>query len=187
MAADAPTMRYSSEALEEEEHIIEERATPARRQLDESALHAPVSVLPYVPPLNVTPQTSVAEAVRLMQEQRVGCVLIQEADRLAGIFTERDLLNKVLGSAQDLTQVRVESVMTADPDALPTDAPIAFALNRMGEGGYRRLPLVDEAHRPVGMLSVKHIISYLAEFFPEAVLNLPPRPELLHPGEMDGG
>ena len=187
MAADNPTMRYSSEGLQEEEQIIEERAAPARRQLDESALHEPISILPYLPPLNVTLQTSVAEAVRLMQEQGVGCVLVQEADRLVGIFTERDLLNKVLGSGQDLTQVRVESVMTADPEALPTDAPIAFALNRMGEGGFRRLPLVDEAHHPVVTLSVKHIISYLAEFFPEAVLNLPPQAELLHPGEIDGG
>ncbi len=187
MVRDDLTTRYSSEGIEEEEHIIAERTAPARRQLDESALHEPISTLPYVPPLNVTPQTSVAEAVRLMQEQGVGCVLVQEADRLVGIFTERDLLNKVLDSGQELAQVRVESVMTADPDALPTDAPIAFALNRMGEGGFRRLPLVDEAHQPVGMLSVKHIISYLAEFFPEAVLNLPPQAELLHPGEIDGG
>ena len=187
MATDNSTTRYSSEGLQEEEHIIAEREAPARRQLDETALHEPINILPYVPPLNVTPQTSVAEAIRLMQEQRVGCVLVQEANRLVGIFTERDLLNKVLGSAQDLTQVRVEAVMTADPEALPIDAPLAFALNRMGEGGFRRLPLVDEAHRPVGMLSVKHIISYLAEFFPEAVLNLPPQAELLHPGEVDGG
>lgn len=187
MAADDPTMRYASEGLEEEEHIIEERTAPARRQLDENALHEPISTLPYVPPLNVTPQTSVAEAVRLMQEQRVGCVLVQEAERLVGIFTERDLLNKVLGGEQELSQLQVGAVMTADPEALPTDAPLAFALNLMGEGGFRRLPLVDEAHRPVGMLSVKHIISYLAEFFPEAVLNLPPRAELLHPGEIDGG
>ncbi len=187
MAADDPTTRYAGEGLQEEEHIMAERSAPVRRQLDESALHEPISILPYVPPLNVTPQTSVAEAIRLMQEQRVGCVLVQESDRLIGIFTERDLLYKLLGSAYDSTQTPVESVMTPDPEALPIDAPIAFALNRMGEGGFRRMPLVDDVHRPVGMLSVKHIISYLAEFFPEAVLNLPPQAELLHPGEIDGG
>ncbi len=176
-----------SEGLQEEEQIMAERAAPARRRLEESALHEPIGILPYVPPLNVRPQTSVAEAVRLMREQRVGCVLVQEGSRLVGIFTERDLLYKVLDRARDLTQVLVESVMTPDPEALPTDAPLAFALNRMGEGGFRRIPLVDEAHRPVGMLSVKHIISYLAEFFPEAVLNLPPQAELLHPGDIDGG
>ena len=49
------------------------------------------------------------------------------------------------------------------------------------------IELVDEAHRPVGMLSVKHVVRYLAELFPEEVLNLPPQPELLHPGQVDGG
>lgn len=187
MPADDQATNYATEGLREEERIMAERSSPGRRQLHESALHEPISILPYVPPLNVAPQTSVAEAVRLMQERRVGCVLVCEADRLVGIFTERDLLYKVLGKDQDLDRLRMESVMTADPDALPLDAQVAFALNRMGEGGFRRLPLVDAAHRPVGMLSVKHIVSYLAEFFPEAVLNLPPQAELLHPGEIDGG
>lgn len=187
MTEDNNTSEYANEGLQEEEHIMAERAAPDRRQLNESALQEPISILPYVPPANVAPNASVAEAIHVMQEQNVGCVLVLQDDRLAGIFTERDLLNKVLGRDQDLARVSVESVMTADPDALPVDAPIAFALNRMGEGGFRRLALVDADHRPVGMLSVKHIISYLAEFFPETVLNLPPQPELLHPGEVDGG
>lgn len=187
MAEELRTNPYPGESLLEEEQIIEERTAPARKALDARSLQEPIQVLPFVPPLCVTRKTSVAEAIRLMQEHHVGCMLVQEADCLVGIFTERDVLNKVAGSAQDPAQTTVETVMTADPEALPVDASISFALNLMSEGGFRHLPLVDEAHRPVGMLSVKHVVRYLAELFPEEVLNLPPRPELLHPGQVDSG
>ncbi len=178
---------YPGEGLLEEEQIIKERTDPTRKALDARSLQEPIQVLPFIPPLCVTRKTSVAEAIHLMQEHHVGCVLVQEAARLVGIFTERDVLNKVAGRAQDPTQTTVETVMTADPEVLPVDAAISFALNLMSEGGFRHLPLVDEAHRPVGMLSVKHVVRYLADLFPEEVLNLPPQPELLHPGQVDSG
>jgi CBS domain-containing protein len=178
---------YLGEGLIEEERTIEERTGPARKVLDTRDLQEPIQVLPFVPPLCVTRQSSIAEAIRLMQEHHVGCVLVAEANRLVGIFTERDVLNRVAGKILDPTQAAVEAVMTADPESLPIDAAVVFALNLMSEGGFRHLPLVDEAHRPVGMLSVKHIVRYLAELFPEEILNLPPRPELLHPGQVDGG
>lgn len=187
MAKELLSDSYPGEGLLEEEQIIEERTAPARKILDARTLQEPIRILPFVPPLCVTRQTSVAEAIRLMQERHVGCVLVQEADQLIGIFTERDVLNRVAGSAHDPAQLTVEAVMTPDPEALPVDASISFALNLMSEGDFRHLPLVDDAHRPVGMLSVKHVVRYLAELFPEEVLNLPPRPELLHPGQVDGG
>jgi CBS domain-containing protein len=187
MAEALPTNPYPGEGLLEEEQITEERTGPARKTFDRRSLQEPVQVLPFAPPLSVTRKTSVAEAIRLMQEQHVGCILVQEADRLVGIFTERDVLNKVAGSVKDPAQTPVETVMTAEPEVLPVDASISFALNLMSEGGFRHLPLVDKAHRPVGMLSVKHVVRYLAELFPEEILNLPPQPELLHPGQIDGG
>jgi CBS domain-containing protein len=199
--------RLRGEGLIEEDHIIEERSAPPRKRLDEQALHEPIRLLPYTPPVCVSPQTSVAEAVRAMKEKGIGGILVQENERLVGIFTERDLLNKLIGSGRDLDQTPVADVMTAETEALPVDADIAFALRMMGEGiphlsllsqqefalrmmgegGYRRIPLVDEDDRPVGILSVKHIISYLAEFFPQDVLNLPPLPHLLHPEQIASG
>ena len=187
MAEILPTDLSAGEGLAEEEQIIEERTGPAHKAVDRRSLQEPIQVLPFAAPLSVSRMTSVAEAIRLMQAQHVGCVLVQEADRLVGIFTERDVLNKVAGSGQDPSQTPVEAVMTAEPEALPVDASISFALNLMSEGGFRHLPLVDAAHRPVGVLSVKHVVRYLAELFPEEVLNLPPQPELLHPGQIDGG
>ena len=177
----------SGTGLVEEDHIIEERSAPPRERFDEQALHEPISILSYTPPVCVSPQTSVSEAARAMKEKGIGGILVQENERLVGIFTERDVLNKLIGSGRDLDQTPVADVMTADPEALPVDADIAFALSMMGEGGYRRIPLVDENDKPVGILSVKHIISYLAEFFPQDVLNLPPRPHLLHPEQIASG
>jgi CBS domain-containing protein len=187
MAEELPIGSYPGEGLLEEEHIIEERTGPARKALDARDLQEPIQVLPFAPPLCITRQSSIAAAIRLMQENHVGCVLVQEAERLVGIFTERDVLNRVAGKIADPGHAPVDTVMTADPEALPVDAAIAFALNLMSEGGFRHLPLVDTAHRPVGVLSVKHIVRYLADLFPEEVLNLPPQPELLHPGQVDGG
>jgi CBS domain-containing protein len=180
-------LSYPGEGVLEEEQTIAERTAPARKALDASTLQEPIRALPFVSPVCVAREASVAEAVRLMQEHHVGCVLVEEAGRLVGIFTERDVLNKMMGQARDPAQTPVETVMTADPEALPVDAAISFALNLMSEGGFRHLPLVDDAHRPVGMLSVKHIVNYLAELFSQEVLNLPPRPGLLHPGERDSG
>ncbi|MGH7964994.1 MAG: CBS domain-containing protein [Candidatus Binatia bacterium] len=187
MARELRTDPYPGEGLAEEEQIVAERTAPARKALDTHSLREPIRLLPFAPARCVTRETSVAEAIRLMQEHHVGCVLVQEAGRLVGIFTERDVLNKVAGSARDPAQTTVETVMTADPEALPEDAPISFALNLMSDGGFRHLPLVDEAERPIGILSVKHVVNYLAELFPEEVLNLPPRPQLRNPGQVDGG
>jgi signal-transduction protein with cAMP-binding, CBS, and nucleotidyltransferase domain len=141
MAEALHTDLYPGEGLVEEEQIIEERTGPARKAFDGRSLQEPLQVLPFAPPLSVTCTTSVAAAIRLMQEQHVGCVLVQEADRLVGIFTERDVLNKVAGSATDPAQTPVETVMTAEPEALPVEASISFALNLMSEGGFRHLPL----------------------------------------------
>lgn len=180
------TDAYPGEGLVEEEQTITERLSEPSKRLDESLLNEPVGRLPYVPPVIVAPQATVSEAVVQMRENKLGCVLVRQERTVVGLFTERDLLNRVIGPQLDMQQTRVESVMTPDPETLVVDAPIAFALNLMGEGAFRHLPLVDDSGQPVGMLSVKHIVQYLAEFFSEEVLTLPPRPNLLHPGQREG-
>ena len=180
------TDAYPGEGLVEEEQTITERLSEPSKRLDESLLNEPVGRLPYVPPVFVAPQATVSEAVVQMRENKLGCVLVRQERTVVGLFTERDLLNRVIGPQLDMQQTQVESVMTPDPETLVVDAPIAFALNLMGEGAFRHLPLVDDSGQPVGMLSVKHIVQYLAEFFSEEVLTLPPRPNLLHPGQREG-
>jgi CBS domain-containing protein len=134
-----------------------------------------VSRLNPTPPLRVAPQQTVAAAIDLMRRERVGCVLVCEGERLVGIFTERDLMRRVLAEGKPLT-LTVSDCMTPDPVTVHPKDPISIAVGRMEEGGYRHLPVVDSSGRPVGVLSVKRIVRYLVEHFPSTVYNLPPDP-----------
>src|SRR5947209_8069264 len=124
-----------------------------------------VSRLSPRPPLQVCPAATVAEAVALMREDGVGCILICEGDRIQGIFTERDLMRRVLAEGKPLT-VPVAECMTPHPVVVHLKDSIAAAIRRMEEGGYRHLPVVNDVGRPLGVLSVKQIVHYLVEHFP---------------------
>ncbi len=124
----------------------------------------------------VEPATTIGDAARIMKTHGVGCVLVEERRALVGILTERDILTKLVGTGYDPARVRVDDVMTREVETLTPDDPIGFALQRMSVGGFRHVPLVNEDGHPVGILSVKDIIDYLAERFPREVLNIPPEP-----------
>jgi CBS domain-containing protein len=131
-----------------------------------------VSRLHPTPPWQVDPTQSVAEAVALMREKSVGCVLVCVDRKMVGIFTERDLLRRVMGLDKPLS-APVGEFMTHQPVTVHPKDPIATAIRRMEEGGYRHLPVVVE-DKPIGILSVKRIVHYLVEHFPATVYNLPP-------------
>jgi CBS domain-containing protein len=143
-----------------------------------------VSRLEPAPPLWVSPTQTVAEAVAAMRREGVGCVLVCADERVLGIFTERDLMRRVLAAGKPLT-VPVADCMTPNPVAVHPKEPISAAVRHMEEGGYRHLPVIDELGRPLGVLSVKRIVRYLVEHFPSTVYNLPPDPDAV-PHEPDG-
>jgi CBS domain-containing protein len=123
--------------------------------------------------LSVQPECTIAEAVQLMKQKKVGCLLVCERKRLAGIFTERDLLVRVFAAGRPLAD-SIADVMTRDPEVITMQDTIRRALSRMEQGGHRHLPVVDETGKPAGILSVKRLVHYLAEHFPATVYNLPP-------------
>ena len=131
-----------------------------------------VSRLHPTPPWQVAPTQTVAAAVQLMRERNVGCVLICQEERLIGIFTERDLLRRVLAPNLPLTTPIFEC-MTPSPVVVHPKDSIGSAIKRMEEGGYRHLPVVVD-ERPVGILSAKRVVHYLVEHFAATVFNLPP-------------
>ncbi len=143
-----------------------------------------VSRLDPTPPRQVGPQQSVAEAVALMRQENVGCLLVCQDGRVVGIFTERDLMHRVLTQGKPLT-LPVGQFMTPDPVIVHPKDPIGVAVRRMEEGGYRHLPVVDEHGQVVGILSVKRIVHYLVEHFPATIYNLPPDPRAV-PQEREG-
>jgi len=137
-----------------------------------------VSRLNPTPPYQVGPAQTVAEAVALMSDKKVGCLLVCRDNRVVGIFTERDLMRKVLAAGKPLT-LPVADVMTPDPVQVHRKDPIGAVIRRMEEGGYRHLPVVDDAGRPVGVLSVKRIVHYLVEHYSPTVCNQPPDPAVV--------
>ena len=110
--------------------------------------------------LGISPEASVPEAIHYMQDHHIGCLLVLEDEKVVGIFTERDLLNKVAGKTPDLQKIRVREVMTANPVVLKEDDSIAFALNKMAVGGFRHIPVVVKGF-PIGIISVRNVLRYL--------------------------
>jgi CBS domain-containing protein len=127
------------------------------------------------PVVALGPHHTVRQAVALMQEQRIGCLLVCQNQTVLGVFTERDLLKRVVGCNKPLTTL-LQDCMTPRPVTVQEREPIGVALRRMQEGGYRHLPVVDCQGQPVGVLSVKRIVRYLVEHFPQTVYNQPPDP-----------
>ena len=128
--------------------------------------------------VSVAPDETIAETIALMKREQTGCVLVRDRESLKGLFTERDILTGVL-HAGVATDAPIATVMTVDPDVLlPTDT-VADVITKMNTGGFRHMPVVDASGNVSGVISVKCIVQYLAEHFPETVYNLPPDPNVL--------
>jgi CBS domain-containing protein len=158
------------------------------RKLEDALLSDEVRLLAPSEPLRLTPDASVAEAVtRMVDNRRAAVVIVDASERLIGIFTERDLLTRVVRQGRDLERTRLADVMTLEPEALALDDRICFAVNRMHAAGYRTVPLVDAQHRPIGVVTVNDVVGWLARIFPEAILNLRPGDRVKRPAQMDSG
>jgi len=175
--------RTVEEFIEGQERSLREAAPVA---FDETMLHQPATALAPREPILVDVEAPIAEAIAAMQSARIGCVLVSRKGKLEGIFTERDVLTRVVGSDLEPATTPVERVMTADPEALrPTDS-IAYVLNAMSMGGYRHVPLVNAANEPIGVVSVRDVVNYLVRLFPKSVMNLPTLPRQNYVREREG-
>ena len=122
----------------------------------------------------VSPFTPLSQAIEAMKSDEDGCVIVSDDGRVAGIFTERDLLTKVIGHEVDLNSP-ISQWMHPTVETLSPDATIGDAVKLMNEKGFRNIPLVKKGEL-IGLISVFDIISYLAECYPKATMNLPPLP-----------
>jgi CBS domain-containing protein len=151
-----------------------------------SILHEPLSALSLREPVCIVPETLVGDAVRTMNDQRIGALLITSPDgRVAGIFTERDVLKKVVGGGIS-PEAAVREVMTPAPCCLHRDAAMVFALKLMHEGGFRHVPLVDDESRPVAVVSVKDVVEFVVGLLEKELATAPPEPRHLAPATSEG-
>ena len=106
----------------------------------------------------LAPEATVREAVDLMRERKIGAILITKASGLVGIFTERDLLNRVVGEKLDCDTTKLSQVMTNNPDRVGPNDRCRLAFDLMQSKGYRHLPVVD-GEKVVGVLSVRDLFN----------------------------
>ena len=121
-------------------------------------------LLPQRAPLTVSGTTSVFDAARLMREEHVGCLLIVDADhRPLGIFTERDLMTRVIVEDRRPAEVAVKEVMSRDPFSADADERVLRVARQMQERHIRHLPVTDGGAL-VGVLSLRDLLrAMLAE------------------------
>jgi CBS domain-containing protein len=164
-----------------EEHDLRKRGP--QRELPK-ARDQRVSVLQTDDYIAVSPHTPLAQAIEAMKTDEGGCVIISDDGRVAGIFTERDLLTKVLGDKVNMDSPISEWMQPA-VQTLSPDNTIGDAVRLMNERSFRNIPLVKDGEL-VGSISVFDIITYLAECYPKSTMNLPPLPEQVM-DTVDGG
>lgn len=153
----------------------------ARTLVPPKLVDEPLKALGRRDPIVVSPGTPLGTCIEAIRSGGVGdSVIVADADsRLVGVLTERDIFARLVGAAEgglvDLA-APVETLMNRTPHTLRLDQPVRAALELMETGAFRNIPLVDDDGRIVGIVRQQDILRYLAESFPEELLNLPPRP-----------
>ncbi len=109
------------------------------------------------------PSTSMMEAARVMSVRQIGSTLVLEGGALVGIFTERDILRALQGTHADAARVSsVSEWMTRDPVTIAPDASVGEALDRMLEGGFRHLPVIEDG-KLAGVVSMRDLARSIAK------------------------
>ena len=136
----------------------------------------PIRHLSLDPAICMESGTPLHLVVDHMRKTHSSCVLVCKEGKCIGIFTERDYLNKVLCVSPDRSKA-VDEFMSRDPKTLSSNDTVGAAIQLMNEYGFRNVPLVDAEGKCAGLLQIRNIIQFLAELYPEEVLNVQPRRE----------
>jgi 2-oxoglutarate ferredoxin oxidoreductase subunit beta len=153
-------------SLEVDEAYVDEieREPEVTTAVQDRLIEDTIAALSPNAPITVDQSASLAKAVHQMNMHRIGCLLVTDAqDKLVGIFTEQDVLHRVVGLVADLETAVIADYMTPNPIALQAHLPIAQALHEMHVHGFRHLPLVDDEHRPEGIVSFRDVVHHLKE------------------------
>ena len=173
--------------FDDELRSMEELMEETKTILSDESLKVPLKSLNLKRAVVVEVGTSIKKCIEKMQARHFGCLLVVKDTQYCGIFTERDVLLKVAGTDHDLETSKIDDFMTPDPVQLEMEDTIETALRLMVKGGYRHICIVDERDHPLSLVSIKNIVSFIVEFFPQDVLNLPPHPIRMGTKNREGG
>lgn len=144
------------------------------RSIEEVLQDVRIDEIPLKSPMKATLDTPLSEVYTLLEASPHGAVLVCDDGEIRGIFTERDVLYRTALEALD-PSTPIEDLMTPDPVTIAGDERVAVAIRLMTDRGYRHLPLCDRHGCCEGLLASRDVLRFIADHFPEAVLNLPPR------------
>ena len=134
----------------------------AAEGLARSVMEDDLSQLDHDETISVAPETQVVEVARLMKAANTGCALVVDAGKLVGIFTEHDVLKRMVGSDKNLTAVAVKELMSANPESLHEKDSVAEAVNKMSLGRYRHIPF-QKSDGTYSVASIKSVLKYIAK------------------------
>jgi len=119
---------------------------------------------------------SLQSVIESMQTSPSSCILIINNNKITGIFTERDVITKVAAKNLNFENEKICNYMTNNPESLQSDDSIAFALNKMIDGGFRHIPIINPKSKKFFIISMQDIINSIGDFYFEDIVNLPPKP-----------
>lgn len=112
---------------------------------------------------SVDPTTSVTDAVRRMNSESIGCLLVIDDGRTVGIFTERDVLTRVIEHGRDPAVTQVSEVMSNNPVSIDRLATLEEAMAVMRTRRFRHLVVTGDGGALCGLLSINDLIGWLVE------------------------
>ncbi len=135
-------------------------------ELEQAITRETIQSLKPHTPVAIAPGTTVRDAIQGLVAKGIGCVLVEDGAELVGIFTERDVLNRISENPAVMDRP-VQEFMTKSPMTVTLGDSIAYAMHAMDLGGYRHLPVVDGDGKPHGIISIRDILGYLCDRFAE--------------------
>lgn len=113
--------------------------------------------------ITADPSETVAQAVRRMAEQRVGALVVVDGGELVGILSERDVLKRVIAAGKDAEATSVSEVATPEPKRVVEDAHVKECAELIRRHGFRHLPVVNAAGKPIGIISSRDFLQYVVD------------------------
>jgi CBS domain-containing protein len=164
--------KAEEQKIEQEREFYETRLEPVavlKQQVRELLPTLPTAVA-------LGQEASMREALDIMRDQQLSCVLLVEQGQLVGIFTERDVVTTVARTLLDIDHVMLRDVMRLNPECVVLDDTLMDVLHQMSVGEYRHVPVVDEQGQPTALVSMQTIFDTLMAAVPQELLNRPPTP-----------
>ena len=175
------------ESISGDEAYCEAPHKGRNKVLDRRTFQQPIRSIGLRACVVLSEEQSVAVAITAMRASGIGSVLLTDkGGLLSGIFTERDLLNRLALGELDPRTTALRTVMKPSPQTLTLDDEIGYALRLMSHGGYRRVPLVGREGRPAGVVSVRDIVDFITDHFADSILTLPADPRSANARDPEG-